>query len=87
MPPAGRYEGAVLALAALGSSAVRSVIWGKAGDGIRQVDELCGTLYPEQKKGKLPLLRALVVRLPSLKSITTVQRAVDQGNSSSGRKH
>jgi hypothetical protein len=27
------------------------------------VDVLCGTLYPEQKKGKLPLLRALVVRL------------------------
>lgn len=66
MPPAGRYEGAVLALAALGSSAVRSVIWGKAGDGIRQVDELCGTLYPEQKKGKLPLLRALVKALSTL---------------------
>ena len=40
---------------------MRSVIWGKAGDGVRLVDGLCGSLYPEQKKGKLPLLRALVV--------------------------
>lgn len=65
-PPSGRYEGAVLGLAALGNQAVRSSIWGKSGDGLRWVDDLVGRMYPDAKPGRTGLMRAALVRVPSI---------------------
>ncbi|KAI9631731.1 uncharacterized protein MKK02DRAFT_21530 [Dioszegia hungarica] len=50
--PAGRYEGAVLGLTALGASVVRETIWAPAGNGLKKIDGLCGALYPEAVAGK-----------------------------------
>jgi hypothetical protein len=65
-PPSGRYEGAVLGLAALGPQAVRSSIWGKSGDGLRWVDDLVGRMYPDAKPGRTGLMRAALVRVASI---------------------
>ncbi|RSH93625.1 hypothetical protein EHS25_006271 [Saitozyma podzolica] len=65
-PPSGRYEGAVLGLAALGPQAVRSSIWGKSGDGLRWVDDLVGRMYPDAKPGRTGLMRAALKALQRL---------------------
>ncbi|WWC65573.1 uncharacterized protein I303_108191 [Kwoniella dejecticola CBS 10117] len=59
-PPSGRYEGCLLALSCLGAQAVRSVVWGKAGEGVRVIDDLAGSLYTDSGKKKNPLIRALI---------------------------
>lgn len=60
-PPAGRYEGAVLAVAALGASAVRQVIW-QDGKGLQRINTLVETLYlGEGSKRRNGLIRATLV--------------------------
>ncbi|WWC73412.1 uncharacterized protein I206_107379 [Kwoniella pini CBS 10737] len=59
-PPSGRYEGTLLALSCLGAPAVRSVVWGKAGESVRFIDDLAGSLYTDSGKKKNPLIRALI---------------------------
>ncbi|WVQ96401.1 hypothetical protein IAU59_003506 [Kwoniella sp. CBS 9459] len=59
-PPAGRYEGALLALSCLGTQTIRSTVWGRGGDGIRRIDDLAGTLYTDAGKKKNLLIRALI---------------------------
>lgn len=65
-PPAGRYEGAILGLAALGPYAVRQTIWGTNGDGLQRIDVLAGKLYPgekEAKRGRVGVMKAAMVSL------------------------
>ncbi|KAL7424833.1 histone H4-like TAF Taf6, SAGA complex subunit [Cryptotrichosporon argae] len=60
-PPAGRYEGAVLGLAALGPHAVRQTLWGNGGDKLALVEGLVGSLYPgEARKHKTGLMKAVI---------------------------
>ena len=61
-PPAGRYEGSLLGLAAIGSHAVKSAMWGADGTPILRVDDLSVRLYPgsETKKAKTGLTKAFV---------------------------
>ncbi|KAK6909003.1 hypothetical protein I203_103013 [Kwoniella mangroviensis CBS 8507] len=61
-PPSGRYEGSLLALSCLGKQAVRSTVWGKAGENISRIDDLAGRLYTDGGSGKKrnPLIRALI---------------------------
>ncbi|WWD20037.1 hypothetical protein CI109_104510 [Kwoniella shandongensis] len=65
-PPAGRYEGAVLGLAALGTQAVKSGVWGKAGEGVSRIDDLAGRLYTDAGRRKNPLVRATIKALGPL---------------------
>lgn len=63
-PPAGRYEGSILGIAALGPHAVRTAVWGNNGDGLPRIDLLVSKLYPgerEGKKGKSGLMKATQV--------------------------
>ena len=63
-PPAGRYEGAVLAISAMGPAAVRQAIW-KDGQGLERINTLAGTLYlGEGSKRRNNLIRATLVRPP-----------------------
>ncbi|WWC93104.1 uncharacterized protein L201_008070 [Kwoniella dendrophila CBS 6074] len=59
-PPSGRYEGALLALSSLGQQAVKTTVWGKAGENIIRIDDLAGRLYSDSSKKKNPLIRALI---------------------------
>ncbi|WWD04052.1 hypothetical protein V865_002115 [Kwoniella europaea PYCC6329] len=61
-PYVSRYEGSLLALSCLGKQAVRSTVWGKAGENISRIDDLAGRLYTDSGSGKKrnPLIRALI---------------------------
>ncbi|WVW86592.1 hypothetical protein I302_108642 [Kwoniella bestiolae CBS 10118] len=60
-PPSGRYEGSLLALSCLGKQAVKSTVWGKAGENISRIDDLAGRLYTDGGgKKRNPLIRALI---------------------------
>lgn len=61
-PPAGRYEGAVLAIGALGPAAVRQAIW-QDSKGLQRINTLVETLYlGEGSKRRNGLIRATLVR-------------------------
>lgn len=67
-PPAGRYEGAVLAISALGPAAVRQAIW-QGGTGLERIDNLAGVLYlGEGNKRRNGLIRASLVCPPRTNS-------------------
>lgn len=58
-PPAGRYEGAVLGISALGPQAVRSALWGERGERLGVVDGLVVSLYPgDGRRSKTGLMKA-----------------------------
>ncbi|CAD6567611.1 MAG: hypothetical protein TREMPRED_003748 [Tremellales sp. Tagirdzhanova-0007] len=60
-PPAGRYEGAALGLAALGAPAVLSGLWGNGGEQMVRIDDLAGRLYPgEGKRSRTGLMKACI---------------------------
>lgn len=68
-PPAGRYEGAVLGLAACGHLSVRETLWGERGEQLAHIDGLIGSLYPttsDNKKSKTGLVRATVKALGTM---------------------
>ena len=61
-PPAGRYEGAILGLAALGGPAVLSGLWGTGTDELIKIDNLAGSLYPgEGRRGRTAIMKACIV--------------------------
>lgn len=58
-PPAGRYEGAVLGIGALGVNTVRQALWGEKGEKLDVINNLVGVLYPgDNRKGKTGLMKA-----------------------------
>ncbi|KAL1407644.1 histone H4-like TAF Taf6, SAGA complex subunit [Vanrija albida] len=58
-PPAGRYEGAVLGIGALGANTVRQALWGVKGEKLDVINNLVGVLYPgDNRKGKTGLMKA-----------------------------
>lgn len=68
-PPAGRYEGAVLGLAACGHLGVRDTLWGSRGERLALIDTLVGQLYPstsDSRKSKTGLVRATVKALSTM---------------------
>lgn len=66
-PPAGRYEGAVLGISALGPQSVRSTLWGKRGEGLAVIDGLVVSLYPgDGRKSKTGLMKATFRALGSI---------------------
>lgn len=68
-PPAGRYEGAVLGIGALGPHAVREALWGESGEKVSVIDNLAGVLYPgDGRKGKTGLMKA------TFRALSTITR-------------
>ncbi|WVR08314.1 hypothetical protein IAU60_005367 [Kwoniella sp. DSM 27419] len=65
-PPAGRYEGALLGLSALGPQASKAGIWGHAGEGLVMIDDLAGRLYNDAGRKKNPLIKALLRSLTKM---------------------
>lgn len=66
-PPAGRFEGAVLGIGALGPNAVRDALWGTQGEKLDVIDNLVGVLYPgDTRKGKTPLMKVSFKLLATL---------------------
>lgn len=66
-PPAGRYEGAVLGISALGPQSVRSTLWGARGEGLAVIDGLVVSLYPgDGRKSKTGLMKATFRALGSI---------------------
>ena len=66
-PPAGRYEGSILGLAALGAPSVRSSLFADPTVLLR-IDDLSSRLYPGQegRKTRPPLIRATITALSTL---------------------
>jgi transcription initiation factor TFIID subunit 6 len=70
-PPAGRYEGAVLAISALGPAAVRQAIW-RNGKGLERINTLVDTLYlGEGQKRRNSLVKASLVSNTTLGVLCT----------------
>ncbi|EIW72312.1 hypothetical protein TREMEDRAFT_70674 [Tremella mesenterica DSM 1558] len=67
-PPAGRYEGALLGISALGSHAVRTCLWGEdVPRALQRLDDLASRLYPtEGRKGKSGLMKAAIKAMGSM---------------------